>query len=122
MACLLGIAAGVGEELLFRGIFQWELGQRLASWVPGLAGGGSNAVAIVFSSLVFGALHGVTAWYAILATLASLYFGYLYVATGNLAVPIICHGLYDIGALLYAHWTVSRFSPLEQKKISEWEG
>ena len=112
-AAVLGAAAGVGEEMLFRGILQYELAARLAA---------APAVAIGASSILFGALHAVTPMYAALATLASIYFGALYVTTGNLAVPILCHALYDVGALLYAHWTVSRMSADEQKDIANWGG
>jgi membrane protease YdiL (CAAX protease family) len=152
-ALALGVAAGVGEELIFRGIFQYELAQRIMTWMPWLsslpssllgataataaattsvaattaaatvaASHNANILAIILSSLVFGGLHAVTKWYAILATLASLYFGFMFASTGNLAVPIICHALYDIGALLYAHWTVSQMSPQEQQKVADWDG
>ena len=103
VAIALGVAAGIGEEWLFRGFFQVELLNLFTDNV-------SNAswLAVVASSLVFGALHTVTPLYAALATLASLYFGFLYVWTDNLAVPMICHSLYDIAALYYAHWTVAK--------------
>jgi membrane protease YdiL (CAAX protease family) len=147
-AILLGVAAGVGEELIFRGIFQYELAHRIVNWLPFLSSLGgataataattssvgaaaatvavssnaNNVLAILLSSLVFGGLHAVTKWYAILATLASLYFGFMFASTGNLAVPIICHSLYDIGALLYAHWTVSQMSRQEQQAVADWDG
>jgi membrane protease YdiL (CAAX protease family) len=111
VAISLGIAAGLGEEMLFRGVFQYELVQRLG-----------NLVAVGVSSVVFGLLHAVTPMYAFLATLASVYFGYLYLDTGNLAVPIVTHALYDICALLYAHWTVANLSPQEQTALAEWQG
>ena len=111
-ATLLGLAAGFGEEMLFRGILQYELLSRTTS----------SALAVGASSLLFGALHAVTPLYAALATLASVYFGALYLSTGNLAVPILCHALYDVGALLFAHWTVSRMDDNEQKAIANWNG
>lgn len=111
VAIALGVAAGFGEEMLFRGVFQYELVERL---------GKIGAVGV--SSVVFGLLHAVTPMYAFLATLASFYFGYLYLDTGNLAVPIVTHALYDIGALYYAHWTVANLSPKEQTALAEWDG
>jgi membrane protease YdiL (CAAX protease family) len=110
-AMALGLAAGVGEEMLFRGVFQYELATR---WGPLLA--------ISLSSIVFGALHSVTPLYAGLATLASVYFGSIYLYFGNLAIPIATHAIYDVGALLYAHWTVSQFSEEERREIADWEG
>ena len=111
VAVLLGTAAGLGEEMLFRGVLQYELIGRLGT-----------VIGVGLSSVVFGLLHAVTPAYAFLATLASVYFGFLYLHTGNLAVPIITHGLYDVLALMYAHWCVANLSPTEQKALAEWEG
>jgi membrane protease YdiL (CAAX protease family) len=111
VATLLGLAAGFGEEMLFRGILQTELSSQQG-----------NAVGIIVSSIIFGALHAVTPLYAFLATLASVYFGWLYVSSDNVAVPIVCHAIYDMIALLYAHFTVSRLSAKEQKALEEWNG
>jgi membrane protease YdiL (CAAX protease family) len=110
---LLGCAAGLGEEMLFRGLLQYELSSH---WHL------SNAVAILLSSILFGALHAVTPLYMILAGFASVYFGWIYASNEfNLAVPIVCHAIYDIGALLYAHWTVTRMSATEQDDLYSWE-
>lgn len=110
----LGLVAGLGEEMLFRGILQDELSQKLG-----------NVVGMGVTSILFGALHAVTPLYAALATLASVYFGTLYNLWsdgGNLAIPIVTHGVYDIGALLWAHWTVSQMTPQEQQEIANWQG
>ena len=111
VAILLGTAAGLGEEMLFRGVLQFELIGRI-----GIVTG------VGLSSVVFGLLHAVTPLYAFLATLASVYFGYLYLDTGNLAVPIVTHAFYDVFALMYAHWCVANLSPKEQKALAEWDG
>lgn len=111
VAVSLGVAAGLGEELLFRGVLQYELVERLG-----------RVAAIGVSSVIFGLLHAVTPMYAFLATLASVYFGYLYLDSGNLAVPIVTHAAYDIVALLYAHWTVTNLNPKEQSGLAEWTG
>lgn len=108
-AIALGAAAGVGEEMLFRGVLQSELSSRFGEWI-GLAG----------SSVVFGALHAVTPLYAFLASVASVYFGYLYMSADNLAVPIVCHGIYDVGALLWAHWTISAMTDGERAEVRDW--
>lgn len=107
LAVALGLAAGFGEELLFRGVFQSEMGARVGDWIG-----------LTVSSVVFGALHAVTPLYAVLATVASLYFGALYLFTDNLAVPITCHAVYDIGALFYAHYAVCQLSVSEQKSLA----
>ncbi|KAL7577535.1 hypothetical protein ACA910_015069 [Epithemia clementina (nom. ined.)] len=133
VAIALGVAAGVGEEWLFRGFLQTQLLQFLLDHPNLLPGGGAAAagdifnvdpsswLAVLASSLLFGILHAVTPLYAGLATLASLYFGCLYIWTDhNLAVPIICHAVYDIGALYYAHWTVAHdLTPQERRDLLE---
>ena len=81
---LVSALAGIGEELLFRGVLQAGLSE---AWSP-MAG-------IVVASLLFGAAHAVSLSYLVLATLMGLYLGLLYHLTGNLLLPIIVHALYD---------------------------
>lgn len=99
----LGLAAGWGEELLFRGILQTALMERFG-----------DVVALSCTAVIFGALHAVTPLYAILASIASGYFGTLYIQSDNLAVPIICHTFYDVAALLWAHYVVTAL-PLDER-------
>jgi uncharacterized protein len=113
VSAVLGIAAGVGEEMLFRGLLQYELMSKSGLGIVGSLG---------LSSVIFGLLHAVTPLYAFMAALASVYFGLLYVVFDNLAVPIACHSFYDIGALLYAHWTVARLSDQERDDLALWTG
>lgn len=106
-AVALGLAAGIGEEMLFRGIFQSEMTSRFGS-----------IAAISSTSVVFGALHAVTPLYAFLASVASVFFGLLFQNSDlNLAVPIVAHTLYDVGALLWAHYTVTGMPQEEQMEI-----
>lgn len=91
---LLSLAAGIGEELLFRGVAQHGLG--------GLAG---PTTALVVTALLFGLAHALTPAYFVLTTVAGLYLGGLYLATGNLLLPILVHFLYDWIAL---SWLLSR--------------
>lgn len=105
----LGAAAGLGEEMLFRGVLQSELGERFG-----------DIAALTSSAVIFGALHAVTPLYALLAGLASLYFGELYLQYHNLAVPILCHGLYDVGALLAAHIQVTSMTDEQRIELENW--
>jgi membrane protease YdiL (CAAX protease family) len=100
---LLTIAAlaGVGEELLFRGVWQTAIGQ----WTTPMVG-------LVAGSLVFGALHAVSRIYFVLATLIGLYLGWLLLEFEDLTVPIVAHGLYDFVALLYLTRSTTDEAPL----------
>lgn len=109
VATALGAAAGLGEEMLFRGILQSELVEQFG-----------DVFALISSAAIFGALHAVTPLYAALAGLASLYFGELYLQYHNLAVPIVCHGVYDVGALFAAHIQVSGMTSEERLELEQW--
>jgi membrane protease YdiL (CAAX protease family) len=84
----ISLAAGVSEELLFRGFAQsWTIEQY--GMLAGLAG----------PSVVFGLLHARNAAYAAIAGLVGLYLGMLFVITGDLVAPIVTHAIYDYIAL-----------------------
>jgi uncharacterized protein len=100
----LGLVTGFGEEMLFRGILQYEMARR---W--------GNLDALYFSGIVFGLMHGLTN--TIPAMIASIYLGVIYIFTGNLAVPITCHAVHDVVALLHAHWTVCQLPPDKQRSL-----
>ena len=46
-------------------------------------------------------MHSVTLTYALLAACIGLYLGAIWLATGNLLVPITSHALYDFLAFVY---------------------
>ncbi len=82
---LLGIAAGVGEEWLFRGIVQPLIG-------------------VLWASLAFGLAHigGVrTLAFGVWASGMGLAMGALAIVTGGLTAPMVAHGVYDMLALEY---------------------
>jgi hypothetical protein len=91
---LISLAAGVGEEMLFRGVLQ----QGLARLWPAPWG---VWAAIGVSSMLFGLAHCLTGSYAMLTALVSVYLGWLLVATENLLVPMVTHAAYDFVALVY---------------------
>ena len=76
----LSLAAGAAEELLFRAVLQAKLG-------------------LLLTSLLFGALHAVSAAYFLIASFIGAYLGRLYEGHG-LLVPVLVHALYDFAALL----------------------
>ncbi|MCU0962240.1 MAG: CPBP family glutamic-type intramembrane protease [Pirellulaceae bacterium] len=90
----IALAAGIGEELLFRGFLQLALAD--------LWGGPAGPWAgLALASLAFGLCHSLCAAYAVLATALGLLLGGLFLATGHLAAPIAAHALYDLLALVY---------------------
>ncbi|KAK1734834.1 CAAX protease family protein [Skeletonema marinoi] len=107
VSCILGAVAGIGEEWLFRGVFQQLLTDKF----------GSSSISLAVSGLVFGLLHAVTPVYALLAGAASVFFGYLYNISHNLAVPMITHAVYDVFALMWAHWSVTGLEQEERDAI-----
>jgi membrane protease YdiL (CAAX protease family) len=86
----ISLLAGLGEEMMFRGVIQGGLQEFLPV-----------GLAVAGASLLFGVLHAVTFTYAVLASLMGAYLGWLWLATGNLAAPALTHGLYDFLVLLY---------------------
>lgn len=103
LAHLAAIAAlaGLGEEMLFRGFLQEGIGR----WVGGPSG---TWVGLAAASLLFGLAHPFTLSYVLLAGLIGLYLGWLWIATGNLLVPITAHAVYDFLALAYLAKTRDR--------------
>lgn len=91
---LIALSAGIGEELLYRGLVQDGLSQ----WIGEPHG---TWVALLVASVFFGVCHWVTGEYALLATVIGLALGALFIATGNLLAPIAMHALYDFLALIY---------------------
>lgn len=89
-AALLSVAAGIGEELLFRGFLQ--------SWLMSLIGTGWPALLI--ASLAFGAVHWLSSIYFLYASLLGVVLGAVFWLTGDLLAPVICHAAYDTVALL----------------------
>jgi membrane protease YdiL (CAAX protease family) len=85
---VVSLAAGLGEELLFRGFLQGAL-EHVTGVVPALA----------LASVAFGLAHAVTPTYVVIATAFGAYFGWLWLATGNLLTVVAAHAVYDFVAL-----------------------
>lgn len=91
---MVALSAGIGEELLFRGLIQ----AGLASWLGRPWGAG---VGLAVASVLFGVCHWLSPTYALLAAGAGLYFGVLMMVTGSLWTPLVAHAVYDFIALVY---------------------
>lgn len=99
---ILAILAGVGEELLFRGVIDSGL-SRINPWF-----------ALIASNVAFGLLHAMSRNYFLATTGIGLAMHFLANATGerNLLAPMVAHGVYDYIAfhLLIREW--KRLSPV----------
>jgi uncharacterized protein len=94
--------AGLGEELLFRGVFQPLVGR----WTTPIVG-------LIVASVIFGLFHAVSLLYFVLATAVGVYLGWLVLASRDVLPAIVAHGLYDCIALLYlSHSLLDRDAPL----------
>jgi len=91
---IISILAGLGEELLFRGVIQ----EATARWIGGPTGAW---VGLLLGAALFALAHPITVAYGVLAGILGLYLGWLWLATGNLLVPVTAHALYDFVALVY---------------------
>ncbi len=100
---VIALLAGLGEEMLFRGVLQATLadGAREMLHGPAATGPAADYLALAAVAVLFGLLHAANAGYAFLAGLIGLYLGWLWLATGNLTLPITAHALYDFLALVY---------------------
>lgn len=92
---VISIAAGVGEELLFRGALQPLLAEWTNPWI-----------ALVVVSLLFGLAHALSTSYFVVATLIGAYFGWLAMHYDDLVAPIVAHAAYDFVAILFFRWRV----------------
>jgi membrane protease YdiL (CAAX protease family) len=97
---LLAALAGLGEELLFRGVVQEWLAARY-----GLLLG------VVGASVLFGLGHWLSASYAVLAALIGAWLGLVFVLSGNLLAPIVAHAAYDVVALAVLARRAPRSAP-----------
>lgn len=82
---MLSLAAGLGEELLFRGFLQ----QWLMTYM-------SMEVAILLASLGFGLLHFFSFSYFALTAVLGVIFGITYVETNSLLLVMSWHAVYDM--------------------------
>jgi membrane protease YdiL (CAAX protease family) len=100
---VIAVAAGLGEEVLFRGLIQGGLSE-LAGAAAGLVG----------ASVAFGLVHLITPTYAVMAGAVGLYLGGLAQTAGGIWVPIVTHAAYDFVALVVWVRDASRSDELAQ--------
>lgn len=86
---MLSLAAGFGEELLFRGLVQGGASQWLGPW-------GGLAVA----SVLFGMAHALNREYFFLTTGMGIYLGGLWMFSDSLLLVVVTHAVYDFLVLV----------------------
>ncbi len=81
---LVAVAAGTGEELLFRGVIQ----QGLSDWA-------GPALGLITASVLFGFAHALNRYYVLVTMVMGVYLGLLYQASQNIVLVMLVHALYD---------------------------
>jgi membrane protease YdiL (CAAX protease family) len=88
---VIAALAGIGEEMLFRGVAQ--------AWMAHVTD--SSLIGLILASITFGLAHPLSRTYMVLAAAIGLYLGGLLLWTENLFVPIVTHAAYDLFAIAY---------------------
>jgi membrane protease YdiL (CAAX protease family) len=97
---ILSLAAGVGEELLFRGLIQNAF---LSLYSPTTLAGALPA--IICASIAFGFAHPISKSYILVTTLIGLLFGFVYWHYKDLLACVLAHSLYDAALLITWKWS-----------------
>ncbi|MDO3426852.1 type II CAAX endopeptidase family protein [Chryseobacterium sp. APV1] len=102
------ICAPIFEEIIFRGIIQKGLMNK----------GVEPRMAIVFASVIFGAVHG-NPWQFVGAVLLGCVLGLVYYKTKSLLLPMLLHGFNNLcSTLLITYVKTESFA--DAFKVSEW--
>lgn len=101
-ALLVALLAGLGEEIVFRGVLLTELRPLLGDWG-----------AVVVSGVVFGWVHFLGLWrdfwpVFVLYCLFGIALGAIYLAAMNLTLLVLIHSLYDFVVICLVHRAVRR--------------
>jgi hypothetical protein len=94
------VAAGFGEELLFRSYMFERLGRLLGSSPKGLI--------ILITSAVFGLAHYREQGLAGMeqAMMTGVVFGTIFALTGSIFLPMILHAAFDVAAVAIIYWDI----------------
>lgn len=86
---ILSLLAGLGEELLFRGVIQ-----------GGIAGFSHEVVAVGVAAVLFGLVHCLSLAYFLVATLLGALLGAVYTLSDSIVLVIVWHSVYDLTVLV----------------------
>ena len=102
MAVYVIVAAGFGEETLYRGFLFERLEKLLGSGV------GMKALIVLITSAWFAALHyrdqGVPGMEQ--AAVTGIVFGTIFARTGRIWMPMVAHAAFDLAALAIIYWNL----------------
>jgi uncharacterized protein len=88
---LISLSAGVGEEMLFRGVVQ-----------AGLSGWLGVPWGLSLTSLLFGLIHPISIVYMVFAAVLGFYLGAVWwIVHENLLTVMVTHAVFDFVALAY---------------------
>ncbi|TYT61919.1 CPBP family intramembrane glutamic endopeptidase [Natrialba swarupiae] len=107
LAALILLVNAPVEEFLFRNVLQKRLTEAIS------AGGAIVAVSILFAAVhlpVYASADPVAVAVSLLPlVVVSIVWGWVYERSGNLAVPALCHGLYNVAIVVVPVLAVSTF-------------
>ncbi len=87
----LAFAAGISEEITFRGFLITYLTYFLSDVLYG------NYVAIILPALVFSVSHLYQGWWAVIKIMVlAVFFGFIFMMSGSLLIVVILHILIDL--------------------------
>lgn len=99
-ALVVSVFAGVFEEIAYRGYLMAYFGTWFGPWG-----------ALAASSVLFGLAHTYQGFWGVIVTgLLGALFGWIYIETGSLLLPILLHAVLDISSMTTA-WLVLRQEP-----------
>lgn len=105
---LVAVIAAVGEEFTFRGVLQPVLGR----WT------GNEHAAIWITAVVFSAIH--LQFYGFLPRmLMGAIFGYLYLWSKNIWLPVLAHFVNNAGVVIYAFILQRQGQSLDKLAVNE---
>ena len=107
---LMFLVVGPAEELMFRGVVQARMRERISTWpailLTSVAFASIHIPGFVIGASLFDILTGVA-----VLTIGSIIFGYVYERTQNIVVVALLHGFYNSVVLAFAY--IAAVSDLE---------
>lgn len=96
---VIGLAPAIGEELIFRGVLQKQIGMRT----------GNHHIGIWAAAFLFSAIH--IQFYGFMPRMMlGVLFGYLFVWSGSLWIPILGHLVNNGGAVTVQYFLGEKFT------------